>query len=893
MSSERGFGLTEILSLFFAITGLLLTLALFSFELDRENLIGVGGYYAAYGLFFLFGSAAGVAGPYLTFTGLAGLYRRSLPDIPLRLLALITLLCSLAILVFLLFGAREGDFQSGGGIFGRRGGHLLTVFLGAYGALILALSFLVCGLFLGATMQPLEFLKRQWSRVDRGEIFHRLRRPQKDSQKKEEADDPVAAIKKIEEQEMDEPMKKTPLIERVLDHKRPWLMAAEAGEGPRDDGSLKESSEGFVSGRAQRISRLMGELSRPEKSGRLERPVFSGFFSDDESNYHFQEPSPVVRPARVETFQDPDFRVGVVADFATARPLDPTRLNRRPLSYRSYDAESKQSETADEAPLDEWLGRIAEDAEEESFPPEVVNAPEHLEERDDAEASLPAQLIPVRSERPLTEAPAAAPAADNEPVPYPREALRPLRAPGLRTSGYYLPPELLDLPQVVSPYRVDEEIARTRTRLATVLRDFNIQAEIVSETRGPVLTRYEIKLDSGIKVSRIAGLSDEIRMNLAATSVRIVAPIPGRSTIGIEVPNQERDAVTLGQMVRLDPEFFQAERKLSIAAGKDINGENHYVDLARLPHLLIAGATGAGKSVYMNAVIASLMYRLSPQELRFIMIDPKFVELSLYEGIPHLLMPVITDVNRARLALAWAVEEMDRRYMHLAGKKARDIASYNQKMPDEAMPYIVILIDELADLMMMAAREVEDSIIRLTQKARAVGIHVVMATQRPSVDVITALIKANCPARLAFHVAQRTDSRTILDMNGAETLLGRGDMLYKSPSATGLLRIQAPLISEAEIEKVVREARKFGSPQYVVLEEEKSNASEEDYDGDEGDLDTAWQIIQESGKTSISYLQRRMSIGYNRAARLIEALEEKGYLSPALGSKPREILKRD
>lgn len=890
MSPERGFGLTEILSLFFAIAGVLLGLAIFSFELDGENLIGVGGYYAAYSLLFLFGGAAYVIGPYLTLSGFLGLYRRNLPDVPLRLLALITLLGSLAILLFLLAGAREGDFQSGGGIFGRRGGHLLTVFLGAYGALILAVTFLFSGLLLGTTVQPLEFLKRQWARLDRAALLDRLRPTEKNSQK----DSSVAEVPVPEkkEQVLEESMKKAPLIQRVIDHRRPWLSVPEEEPAPAGESTRAEEKEGFVSDRARRLSRLMGELSRPEQAGRLERPVFSGFFSEDESNYHFQAPPPVVRPARAETFADPEFRVGVVADFVNARPLDPGRLNRRPLSYRSYDvsARKESEEEPEAAPLDEWLGRMEAAVEQEDSATDTSPAltAEAIEESRSSFANLEpgsAEFQPIRAVQQTRPSPEAV--ATSEP-----SVLRPLRTPGLRASGYYLPPELLDLPQTVSTYRVDDEIARTRSRLATVLRDFNIQAEIVSETRGPVLTRYEIKLDSGIKVSRIAGLSDEIRMNLAATSVRIVAPIPGRSTIGIEVPNQERDEVTLGQMVRLDPEFFHADRKLSIATGKDINGENHYVDLARLPHLLIAGATGAGKSVYMNAVIASLMYRLSPEELRFIMIDPKFVELSLYDGIPHLLMPVITDVNRARQALAWAVEEMDRRYMHLASKKARDIASYNQKVPEEAMPYIVILIDELADLMMMAAREVEDSIIRLTQKARAVGIHVVMATQRPSVDVITALIKANCPARLAFHVAQRTDSRTILDMNGAETLLGRGDMLYKSPSATGLLRIQAPLISESEIEKVVREARKFGSPEYVILEEEKST-SEEDYDGDEGDLDTAWQIIQESGKTSISYLQRRMSIGYNRAARLIEALEEKGYLSPALGSKPREILKRD
>lgn len=452
---------------------------------------------------------------------------------------------------------------------------------------------------------------------------------------------------------------------------------------------------------------------------------------------------------------------------------------------------------------------------------------------------------------------------------------------------------------------LDEEIDLTRQRLEKVLTDFGVQAKVVDIRRGPIITQFEIKLEPGTRVNRVLGISDEIKMNLETPSLRIVAPIPGKSTIGIEVPNTHRDPVSMGEIARLDPEFQSANKDLGVILGKDIQGENTYVDLARLPHLLIAGATGAGKSVYLNAAISHLLLTKSPEDVRFIMVDPKMVELKLYEGIPHLLMPVITDVKKASRALGWAVSEMEYRYSVLSRSRCRDIRSYNERiqnggpplegegMPGK-MPYIILIIDELSDLMMVSAKDVEDSIIRLTQKARAVGIHVIMATQRPSVDVITALIKANCPSRISFHVAQKTDSRTILDANGAESLLGRGDMLFKSPSGTGLKRIQAPLVTEDEIETIVSEARRYGNPSYVDLPGEDDAGSGSGSGGaeDAGLVEEAWAIIQETGKTSTSYIQRRLRIGYNRAANLIELLEEKGFLGPAIGNRPREILKR-
>lgn len=444
----------------------------------------------------------------------------------------------------------------------------------------------------------------------------------------------------------------------------------------------------------------------------------------------------------------------------------------------------------------------------------------------------------------------------------------------------------------------EAEIRDNTEKLEKVMGDFGVQAKVTGAVRGPMITLYEVRPEAGVRVNRFHGIQDEIRMNLAAFSVRIVAPIPGKSTIGVELPNRVRQFVSMGDLVNGDPDFSSSKRELSIALGKDIGGVNRYLDLTRLPHLLIAGATGSGKSVFMNSVIASLLFNHSPDEVRFLMIDPKMVELKLFEGIPHLLHPVITDVRLADRALSWAVQEMESRYQLLSNVKCRDLRSYNDRiaageLQGPRLPYIVLLIDELSDLMMVSAKEVEDSIIRLTQKARAVGIHVLMATQRPSVDVITSLIKANCPARISFQVAQKIDSRIILDMNGAESLLGKGDMLYKSPTAAEVVRIQSPMISEQEIEEIVQEACRYGAPRFIDLpgRDEENGSGDDAGDVDQVLVDAAWEIILESGKTSTSYVQRRLRIGYNRAATIIERLEQMGYLGPAIGNRPREIMR--
>lgn len=440
------------------------------------------------------------------------------------------------------------------------------------------------------------------------------------------------------------------------------------------------------------------------------------------------------------------------------------------------------------------------------------------------------------------------------------------------------------------------EVRRNSDLLVNTLRDFGIESRVVNVNRGPVITLYEMQIAPGIKVNRIVSLSDDIAMALAASRVRIVAPIPGKSAIGVEVPNLEREMVTLGDIIKTN-EYRVTPGKLKVALGEDILGKPVMLDIKKLPHLLIAGATGSGKSVCVNSIITSLVYNYSPNYVRFIMVDPKMVELQLYNGLPHMLTPVITEPHVAPKALKWAMFEMERRYRLLSELNTRDIDRYNEKAEKqsgqyEKLPYIVIIMDELADLMMVAAKEIEGFITRIAQKARAVGIHLVLATQRPSVDVITGIIKANFPARIAFQVAQKTDSRTIIDQNGAEKLLGKGDMLYQSPMSSFPVRIQGAFISEDEVIDIVRHLRKMGRPAYIDIEE--NIFDDEDFDGENdenGDelFTEALKIVEETKKASASYLQRRLSIGYNRAARMIELMEDRGLVGPQQGSKPRDV----
>jgi S-DNA-T family DNA segregation ATPase FtsK/SpoIIIE len=415
---------------------------------------------------------------------------------------------------------------------------------------------------------------------------------------------------------------------------------------------------------------------------------------------------------------------------------------------------------------------------------------------------------------------------------------------------------------------------------------------------------YEFEPAPGVKVGRITSLSDDLALAMKAMSIRIIAPIPGKSVVGIEVPNQERDLIHLREMLEC-PAFQKSRSRLTLALGKDIAGSPYMADLARMPHLLVAGATGTGKSVAVNAMILSILFKATPEEVRFLMVDPKMLELSAYEGIPHLITPVITDPKKAAGALRSIVVEMGKRYRLMAEKGAKNIEKYNQMLDeafeegaeDKKLPYIVVIIDELADLMMTSGKDVEECLVRLSQMARASGIHLMIATQRPSVDVVTGLIKTNFPARIAFQLPSRTDSRTILDAGGAETLLGQGDMLFLPPGTSKLQRIHGAYVTEPEIKRVTDFWKNQGAPQYdnVLMEEAENALVETDEDLGEEFLrryDEAVAMAAELKMISTSYIQRRFRIGYNTAARIIERMEKEGVVGPAQGSRPREVLLR-
>lgn len=441
------------------------------------------------------------------------------------------------------------------------------------------------------------------------------------------------------------------------------------------------------------------------------------------------------------------------------------------------------------------------------------------------------------------------------------------------------------------------------TQLQRTLHSFGVSAKVENISVGPAITRYELKPAEGVRVSKIANLADDIALNLAAESIRIEAPIPGKQAVGIEIPNKEKESVPLRDVIESE-EFENNKSKLTVALGKDVAGKVMLADIAKMPHVLIAGSTGSGKSVCINTIITSIIYNSKPSEVKLVMVDPKVVELSVYNGIPHLLIPVVTDPRKAAGALAWAVQEMDNRYNLFAGKGVRDLKGYNMAVENDEesagkLPQIVIIIDELADLMMVAAKEVEESICRLAQKARAAGMHLVIATQRPSVDVITGLIKANVPSRIAFAVSSQIDSRTILDQVGAEKLLGKGDMLFYPVGSTKPTRVQGAFVSDSEVEKIVDFVKSNGVANYNedILEEiEKSNKTEgqieqesEDDDSDPFLMD-AIEIVIEVGQASASFIQRKFKVGYARAARIIDQMEARGIISGYEGSKPRQVL---
>jgi S-DNA-T family DNA segregation ATPase FtsK/SpoIIIE len=452
--------------------------------------------------------------------------------------------------------------------------------------------------------------------------------------------------------------------------------------------------------------------------------------------------------------------------------------------------------------------------------------------------------------------------------------------------------ELLNSPTHESGNIFRENLEESARILEDTLRDFGIESKVIDISKGPVITRYELQPAPGIKVNRITSLNDDIALTMKATTVRIVAPIPGKSCIGIEVPNADTAMVFLKEI--LESSEFQkiaASSKLAMALGKDISGKSVVADLGEMPHLLIAGTTGSGKTVCVNSLIMSMVYNATPEELKFLMVDPKMVELAIYNGLPHLLCPVVTDAKKVSGALGWVVSEMEARYKMLAKITVRNITGFNQKS-EEKLPYIVVIIDELADLMMVAQEDIENAITRLAQLSRAVGIHMILATQRPSVDVVTGVIKANFPARISFKVASKVDSRTVLDMNGADKLLGKGDMLFLEPGSPKPIRAQGTYLTDPEIEKVVNFIKSQQEPVYdneILEQQKKSISGRGGFEKDEF-FDEAVKMVLETGQASVSMLQRRLRLGYTRAARIIDAMEEEGIIGQFRGSKPREIL---
>jgi len=512
------------------------------------------------------------------------------------------------------------------------------------------------------------------------------------------------------------------------------------------------------------------------------------------------------------------------------------------------------------------------------------------------EAGRPA-IRPAPKFEPRLKPKPAPQAEKGKPAPKPKEApavKKPLLAP---KPAYSMPSfDVLDSPPPIEERKIEEDVKLNSEILEGTLKDFGIEAKVVQVNQGPVITRYELQPATGVKINKITALSDDIALAMKAQSIRIVAPVPGKGTVGVEVPNSESALVFLKELLD-SKQYKKSDSKLKLALGKSISGKAIITELDDMPHLLIAGTTGSGKTVCVNCLIMSMLFNASPDELKFLMVDPKMVELAMYNGLPHLISPVVTEPKKVSSALNWVVNEMENRYKVFAEAGVRNINMYNEKLKagklderHDLMPYIVVIIDELADLMLVAQTDIESAITRLAQLSRAVGIHIVLATQRPSVDVITGVIKANFPARISFKVATKVDSRTVLDMNGADKLLGKGDLLFLEPGTEKPVRAQGGLVSDEEIERVINFIKSQREPEYneEILNVQKKQTFKT-FEKDEV-YDEAVRLVLQNKQASVSMLQRKLGLGYTRAARLIDMMEENGIVGPYQGSKPREIL---
>jgi S-DNA-T family DNA segregation ATPase FtsK/SpoIIIE len=850
-----------------------------------NNLFGRLGYFFSYLCFLFFGRSAFQLPIFSLIFGFIYFQKK---DANLRKLAVALGILILSGSVFCAVFEREiSSLKHGGGSLGVLLSNFLEFLVGKSGKILVCLATYIYGLLLILKESPKEFDKKYWLEVfskNKERIFRWIVPPPDPAQEVKRADTeiplkehdlPWIEIKKVPR---DWKFATTNPFSSDTDYKVSTVTPVETEEG------FKEKTKYYynIVRQSKPFSKIFGT-----KEPTTPKPPQKSIEVDVEKKEEISEP-PIELPEISQALKEKIYGKPLpTSETMEAEVISSTpNWDEQVLTTQTTNDDAEDQITA--AELEGLFGYGEEEEEETNLEPPVLEQTtkpeETLSQAGDLEKKLfSEELFSSEKEK-------------KQPLHYTTVP----QVNFLRKSNYKISYKNLatNLEKKPNPmFKLEAEY--TARKIEEIIKEYGYESKVTTWQKGPIITRYEVAPPSGVKLGRITSLSDELKLYLAVKSIRIVAPIPGKSTIGIEVPNKYRENVLLGDIV-LETANQPPSGDLPITLGKDsISGEIVFIDLNKLPHLLIAGTTGSGKSVSLNSMISYLILTKSPEEVRFVMIDPKMVEMSLYESIPHLVMPVITDPRKATKALFWAVQEMEARYAMVSEIKCRDIKAYNEKVSNsllsrmnyKKMPYIVIFIDELSDLMMVAGKELEDSITRLSQKARAVGIHLVMATQRPSVDVITGLIKANCPARLAFHVAQKNDSKIILDYSGADTLLGKGDSLYKSPTSPDLQRIQAPFISEDEIEKIVAEASSFARPEYVDITLDEDVYREETSVDEEAEFEEAWNIVRMERKASASYLQRRMRIGYNKAARLMELMEQRGYVGPQIGSKPREILK--
>ncbi|MEI7011972.1 DNA translocase FtsK [Leptospira licerasiae] len=934
---EKGRAALPYLLLF---TGIFLTLSLGSFTIAENgveaNLFGRLGHYLSWGFLYLFGNASFVPGIMLILTG-GILLAKPAQDVTNKLLTIPLFLLAVAVSLNVFGNVSTVPFASNGGVLGQALAVALEYLLGSTGRLLIHFVVYFYGILVYLNESPVHFLGRLLAQSGRDWKEQWLSGYMNGRTKKEEEiQNYEPAFAKAKSTDWSKGL--TGMMNSVGSWKEtstevseenvpPWFRREVSGPSSERQNPVKNPAnlESYIQ-RAKgnsKVADLRESNVQYKNSGLLQ-----GFFEDDRKIFQFQSAStrlvekvygvqerkeevPAASSKKAWEILDLRSESSAVLSFqkeeVPLEMIEPEEVEEEIVSHKfthgsisetnivSAEAEDFREE-GDE--LEEWTDEEGQELEDSEEYEEEAEDSEEITEVEEPEAVVVPEVV-IPSTLPSAVV-APTPVAEKKPkqseLPFTPVSMVPVFRS--KRSVYHIPlNRLKSNPTKVQDALFKVESEKVAFEIENALKVYGYEAKVVGWERGPIITRYELTPPPGVKLGRITSLTDELRMYLAVKNIRIVAPIPGKSTIGIEVPNKHREDVFLGDILRssLAP---KPKKDLNIVIGKDISGKLVSIDLNKLPHLLVAGTTGSGKSVCLNAMIASLVLNLSPEEVRFIMIDPKMVELTLFEDIPHLLMPVIKDARKATKSLSWVIQEMEARYEAVSQLKCRDFRSYNEKVEEHyhkegynKMPYLVVFIDELADLMMVSGKDLEDAITRISQKSRAVGIHLVMATQRPSVDVITGLIKANCPARIAFHVAQKTDSKIILDMNGAESLLGKGDMLYKSPTSADLARIQAPFISEEEIEKIVDEAKKYGAPTYVEFDLEEETESESAEEMDEELFDKAWEIVRTDRKASASYLQRRLKIGYNRAARIMELMEERGYVSPILGSKGREILR--